>query len=326
MSHDTEQRLSAAMRQAAGNRAYAPDVDRIEGRGRQLQRRRRAWGATGGGAFAVAAVAAIAVTVNGGGVQAPPQNLAKPAVTSDATTAAADEAPTVQLVSYLANAPQPAGDATLLLRSQVQSDGSKIDVWDLHADNGDYYFAKTRGALPAQVAGKKLRGEKDGRLKVVAAAKAAAKGDLTDARARMALAYMPANPKVEPTIEAPGVRHTLPAEAARIKGVEGGVVGNTTDNWVWNNSMDALIAGAGDPAVRAGVVRLLGQMPDVVIKESSLKGQAVFTLTAGKIITGGPETLTISAETGLPIKFVSGGTIDYTVSRVTIADVAQGDF
>jgi hypothetical protein len=327
MSYDTEQRLSTAMRNAAaGNRPYAPDVDRIEGRGRQLRRRRQIWGAAGSGAFAVAAVAAIAVTVTGGGVQAPAPNLAKPAATGGATTAAAEEAPMVELVSYLANAPRPEGDATLLLRSQVQTDGSKIDVWDLHADNGDYYFAKSRGALPAQVAGKKLQGEKDGRRKVVAAAKAAATGDLTDARAKMALAYMPANPEVEPTIEAPGVRHTLPAEVAKIKGVRGGVVGNTTDNWVWNNSMDALIAGAGDPAVRAGVLRLLGQMPDVAIKEGTFKGQAVFTLTANKMITGDPETLTISAESGLPIKFASSGTINYTVTRVTVADVRQGEF
>ncbi|GIE36628.1 hypothetical protein Ait01nite_096730 [Actinoplanes italicus] len=326
MSYDTEQRLSAAMRNAAGDRPYAPDVDRIEGRGKQLRRRRLAWGATGGGAFAIAAVAAVAVTVTGGGVQAPAPNLAKPAATSGAATAAAEEAPMVQLVSYLTTAPQPTGDATLLLRSQVQSDGSKIDVWDLHADNGDYYFAKNRGALPAQVAGKKLQGETDGRRKVVAAAKAAATGDLNDARAKMALAYMPANPKVEPTIEAPGARHTLPAEVAKIKGVPGGVVGNTTDNWVWNNSMDALIVGAGDPVVRAGVLRLLGQMPDVAVKEGTFKGQAVFTLTAGKIITGGPETLTINAETGLPIKFTSGGTTNYTVTRVTIDDVRQGEF
>ncbi|WP_430788451.1 hypothetical protein [Actinoplanes sp. G11-F43] len=326
MSHDTEQRLSAAMRNAAGDRAYTPNVDLIEGRGRQIQRRRRAWGATGGGAFALAAVAALAVTVNGGGAQAPARDLARPAATSGPADAATAEGPTVQLVSYLTNAPQPDGDATLLLRSQVQKDGRKIDVWDLHADNGDYYFAKTRGALTGQVAGGKLRGEEDGRRKVVAAAKAAATGDLTEGRRLMAMAYVPANPEVEPTIEAPGVRHTLSAEAARIKRVPGGVVGNLTDNWVWNNSMDALITGAGDPMVRAGVLRLLGQMPDVAIKKSSLQGQAVFTLTTDKIITGAPETLTINAETGLPIKFVSGGTIDYTVERVTIDDVRQGDF
>jgi hypothetical protein len=326
MSYDTEERLSAAMRNAVGNRPYAPDVDRIEGRGKQLRRRRLAWGVTGGGAFAVAAVAAVAVTVAGGGVQAPAPDLAKPAATSGAATAATEEAPMVQLVSYLTTAPQPAGDATLLLRSQVQADGSKIDVWDLHADNGDYYFARTRAALPAQVAGRKLQGETDGRRKVVAAAKAAATGDLNDARAKMALAYMPANPVVEPTIEAPGVRHTLPAEVAKIKGVPGGVVGNTTDNWVWNNSMDALIVGAGDPVVRAGVLRLLGQMPDVTIKEGTSEGQAVFVLTTDKIITGDPETLTISAETGLPIRFASGGTTNYTVTRVTIADVRQGEF
>lgn len=327
MSDDTEHRLSVAMQDAVGNRPYAPDLDRIEGRGRQLRRRRLAWGATGGGAFAVAAVAAMAVTITGGGAQAPAPGLAQPAATSPATAGTTEPAPMVRLVSFLSTAPLPAGDATLLLRSQVQADGRKIDVWDLHADNGDYYFAKTRGALPAQVTGKKLQGEADGRRKVVAAAKAAAKGDLTKARASMALAYMPANPKVEPTIEAPGATHTVPPAVAKRKGVPGGVVGNTTDNWVWNNSMDALIAGAGDPAVRAGVLRLLGQMPDVAIKKGTVQGQAVFTLTAGQLITMGKETLTISAETGLPMKLAtSGGTINYTVDRVTVADVATGEF
>jgi hypothetical protein len=52
----------------------------------------------------------------------------------------------------------------------------------------------------------------------------------------------------------------------------------------------------------------------------------VFVLTTDKIITGDPETLTISAETGLPIRFASGGTTNYTVTRVTIADVRQGEF
>ncbi|MET0418234.1 MAG: SigE family RNA polymerase sigma factor [Actinoplanes sp.] len=219
--------------------------------------------------------------------------------------------------------PQPQGDATLLLRNQVQADGSAIDVWDLHADNGDSYFAKTRGALPAQVRDGRKQADADGRRKVVAAAKDAAKGDLNTARKAMALAYVPANPKVQPTLLAPGEVPSIPAEVAKAKG---GSAGNITDNWVWNNSIDALIAGAGSPVVRAGVLRLLDQMPEVAIKKGTVKGEPVYVLTAGKLIGTG-DTLTINADTGLPIRLASGGGgTNYIVTRVTLAEVAKGEF
>lgn len=321
MPYDTEQRLSAAMHNAVGDRPYAPDLDRIESRGQQLRHRRVALGATGGGVFAVAAIAAVAVAVTGTGAQAPAANLAapKPAVTSGAT---AGDTPLLQLVGHLTAAPQPQGDATLVLRNQVQADGSAIDVWDLHADNGDAYFAKTRKALPAQVRGRHVTEDAAGRRKVVAAAKAAATGDLNAARKKMALAYVPKNPKVEPTLLAPGVTPSVPAEVIKAKG--GRPVGNITDNWVWNNSIDALIAGAGSPVVRAGVLRLLGQMPEVAIKKGAVEGRPVYVLTAGKQIGTG-DTLTIDAETGLPVKLAAGaGATNYTVTRVTLADVANG--
>ena len=112
MSYDTEERLSAAMNGIAGNRPYAPDVDQIESRGRQLRRRRLAWRATASGTFAVAAVAAVAVATSGSGIQAPAPNLAAPAP----APATAEQTPLVRLVGYLTTAEAPEGDATLLLR------------------------------------------------------------------------------------------------------------------------------------------------------------------------------------------------------------------
>jgi hypothetical protein len=331
MSYDTEDRLSAAMNGIVGDRPYAPDVDQIESRGRQLRRRRLAWRATAGGTFAVAAVAAVAVAVSGTGVQAPAPGLAAP---NPATAGTAEPAPLVQLVSSLTTAEEPAGDATLLLRDQVFAGGSKIDVWDLHADNGDYYFAKTRGALPAQVKGKHKQQGGIYRKKGVAAAKYAAKGDLNQARKQMALADMPANPKVKPTYEAPGATPPpLSAEAKKKLKITKGKYHpmNYTDYMVWNNSLSALRDGAGSPAVRAGVLRLLGQMPEVTVKKDSLKGKPVLTLAAGPLATtsddGTDEILTVDAENGLPIKFTAGDfTINYKVTRVSIADVAKGKF
>ncbi|MFI5889323.1 hypothetical protein ACIA5D_04295 [Actinoplanes sp. NPDC051513] len=330
MSYDdnTEHRLSAALQGMVGDRPWAPDLDQIESRGRTLRRRRIAWRATAGTGFAVAAVAAIAVATSGTGTQAPSPNLAAPNPAT-ATSGATADSPLVQLVGYLAKAEPAKGDATLLLRDQVFDDGLKVDVWDLHADNGDYYFAKTKGALPAQVKNGHKQEDEAGRKKTVAAATEAATGDLNAARKDMAWAYVPKNPKVKPTLDDPGVVPPRPADAEILEKLKGGpfLQLNTTDNWVWNNSMDALRDGAGNPQVRAGVLRLLGQMPEVKVEKGTYQGRAVLNLTAGKPATTSAETLTVDAETGLPIKFAGDGVdINYTVTRVTLADVAHGKF
>ncbi|GAA5178049.1 hypothetical protein GCM10023322_04200 [Rugosimonospora acidiphila] len=334
MSHETEERLSTALQDIVGDRPYAPDLDQIETRGRKLRNRRVAWRATAGTGF-VAAVAAVAVATAGVGTQAPAHNLAVPS--SAATGGATDaNAPLVQLAGYLTTAAQPQGDATLLLRDQVYTNGLKVDVWDLHADNGDYYFSKTRGGLPAQVKGDHKQADEAGRKNVVAAAKQAADGDLDQARKLMALAYLPANPKVKPTLDPPGAKPAVDDKVLeKLKvlaqnGIHEDVsdLSNWTDNWVWNDSMDALTVGGGSPTVRAGVLRLLGQMPEVKVTKGTLDGQAVLTLAAGSLATGdGTQSLIVNADTGLPIKYVANGvTVNYTATRVTLADVANGQF
>ena len=323
MSQHTEERLSAALQDIAGNRPYEPDIEEIEHRGHNLRRRRVAWRTTMGTGV-IAAVAAVAVATTGSGTQAPNVAAPNPGATDSATTTVQD-APLMHLVSYLVTAPQPKGDATLILRETVSNDGTKVAVWDLFADNGDYYFTKTREALPAQVKGKHVQADKAdmaARQKVVAAAELAAKGDLNEARKQMALAYLPANPKVTPTLEAPGVVPSLSDEAKKKRGAQ---AINGTDNWVWNNSMQALISGAGSPTVRAGVLRLLGQMPEVTVKQGTLDGQPVLTLAAGLPAVSDGESVTVNADTGLPIKFTNaGGFVNYTVTRVNLADIANG--
>ncbi|XVU25660.1 hypothetical protein ACQPZJ_00965 [Actinoplanes sp. CA-054009] len=293
-------------------------------------RRTVVWRATAGVGFAAAAIAAVAVATSNGGAPAPAPVAAAPkAATTTAAVPAEQEAPLVQLVSYLSKAEKPTGDATLVLRDQHLVNGKTVDVWDLFGDNGNLYFAKTRAGMPAQVKGNHIQvhDDKVGQQQVVAAAKYAATGDLNEARKRMAMAYVPQNSKVKHKLLPPGFVPPAPTN----KNVPAAVVEmaqiNTTDNWVWNNSMDALQAGAGNPAVRAGVLRLLGQMPEVKVTKSTVGGQAVLVLTAHKPVNPDPETLTVDAATGLPIKYANAGTtVNYTVTRVTLADVAKGKF
>jgi hypothetical protein len=325
MSYDTEEKLSAALHDIAGNRPFAPDLDRIEDRGRKMRRSRLAWRTTAGTGFAAAAIAAVAVATTGSGTPAPAPQLAAPKPT---VTIPIEQPPLVQLVGHLTAAPKPAGDATLLKRDQAYANGLRVIAWDLHADNGDYYYAKKRDALPAQVKTNHQQSDEEGRVKAVAAAKFAANGDLNEARKRMALAYLPKNPEVKPTLEAPGVVPPGPVSSKLPKGMQDLAKVNHTDNWVWNNSMDALRDGAGDPLVRAGVLRLLGQMPEIAVRKSTVGAQPVLVLTAGLPATvGGDESLTVNGDTGLPIKYASDGVeVNFTVTRVTIADVAKGKF
>ena len=327
---NTEEHLSRALNDVVGDRPYAPDLDQIESRGRKLRHRGLAWRATAGAGFVAAAVTAVAVATSGTGAHAPAPSLAapKPAATPGPSAGTAGDAPLVRLVGYLTAAGPPTGDATLVLRDQRYKTGPKVDMWDLYADNGAYYFAKTRAGIPAKVKGVHGTAIDDGFKNAVAAAKEAATGDLNAARKKMAFAWMPKNPKVKPTVEAPGVTPSLPPGKvpAQVKAL---FEINKTDNRVWNNSMDALHAGAGSPAVRAGVLRLLGQMPEIKVKTGTLGGQPVLTLTAGTPAAFGSESLTVNADTGLPVRYVGadvGVTINYTVTRVTLADVAKGGF
>jgi hypothetical protein len=122
------------------------------------------------------------------------------------------------------------------------------------------------------------------------------------------------------------------------------------DNYVWENSEDALIAGSGNPQVRAGVLRLVSLLPGVNVTRATVDGQPTLTLTAGAAELGNTmgkpdkanpkgrpgaaysEAITINAKTGLPLQIASGlggkvtGTTRYVVTRVNLADVAAGKF
>ena len=109
----------------------------------------------------------------------------------------------------------------------------------------------------------------------------------------------------------------------------------TMDNEIWENSLDALQAGAGQPEVRAGVLRLLSTLPEVTVRSTNVNGAAMLTLTATApaMPANYQETLTINGTTGVPVNFAGGvpghrpdTTSTYRVSRVTVAAILAGRF
>jgi hypothetical protein len=333
MNSPTEQHLGAAFRDLVAEQPFTPDVSAIEHRVRQARRRDRITrGSIGVGVVAVAAVAAVAVT---SAVPSAPTRTAQAsgahAANTGASTRSTDaQPPLVKLTADLAAAPQPAGDATLVER-ETGAPGHTINVWDLYTDDGRYFFSQTEAGLPAQVKENNNQGE--GQFgREVAAATYAVTGDLDTAVLKMAWA-----PDTTP----------VPAWlSAQVKNMSAG--GLQIDNYVWENSEDALVAGAGNPQVRAGVLRLVSALPGITVTHGTVNGQPTLTLTAGadelgdagidkanpKVETGPAyeEAITINADTGIPLQIASGPAgkvtvgITYVVTRVNLADIAAGKF
>ena len=336
MNSPTEQHLAAAFRDLVAEQPFTPDVPAIEHCARQARRRDRiARGGIGAGVIAVAAVAAVSVasavpsapagTARAGGVH--PANTG--ASTSSAGSADA-QPPLAKLAAYLAAAPRPAGDATLVERETAAAGKASINVWDLYTDDGRYFFSQTEAGLPAQV--KEDNNQGDGQFgREIAAATYAARGDLDTAALKMAWPYAT----------------RVPAWlSAQVKNMSAG--GMQIDNYVWEGSEDALVVGSGNPQVRAGVLRLVSMLPGVSVTHGTVDGQSALTLTAGAAEVGytgintadpkaaaGPayqEAITINADTGIPRGIASGpagkvaGTVTYVVTRVNLSGIAAGKF
>jgi hypothetical protein len=230
--------------------------------------------------------------------------------------------PLVRLAAYVSASPTPAGDATLVARTTTSGGGSSVTVYDLYADDGQYFFSPTESALAGQVSAH--HNLADGSFAhEIAAAKLAATGDVQTGAQDMADAPDPGH-VISPTETAAAGRTRAAKQAATGMPQEG----NLYDNWVWENSQDALIAGSGDPQVRAGVLRILATLPGVTVTNGTSGGQPTLVLTAGssELGYGYTEQLTIGADSGVPLEFIGGstggpsGTVDYQVSRVTLAN------
>lgn len=228
------------------------------------------------------------------------------------------------------------GDATLIQRT-THTGGKDITVYDLYGDNGTYYFSQDESGLPAQVSSNNNQG--DGLFaREVAAAKEAATGNVAQAAIDIANAPDPnLQPQLTPTNDGASGTPQEQAKAIQAKEKATGMhfmPGSRFDNYAWGDSQDAMIAGAGDPQVRAGVLKILATLPGVTITQGNSGGTPTLVLTAGSPEFGMnySEQLTVNAETGMPIEFVGGTpgaqaatTVDYQVARVTLSDVATGN-
>jgi hypothetical protein len=334
MNSPTEQHLGAAFRDLVAEQPFTPDVPAIEHRARQARRRVRiARGGIGAGVVAVAAVAAVGVasavpSAPAGTARASGAHRANTGAPASPAGSAGAQPPLVRLTADLAAAPRPAGDATLVERETGAPGHASINVWDLYTDDGRYFFSQTEAGLPAQV--KKNNNQGDGQFgREVAAAAYAVTGDPGTAALKMAWPY--ATP--------------IPAWlSAQVKNMSAG--GMQIDNYVWENCEDALVAGSGNPRVRAGVLRLVSALPGITVTHGTAGGQPTLTLTAGAAELGnagtdkaspkadtGPayqEAITINAGTGIPLEVASGpagkvaGTVTYVVTRVSLAGIAAG--
>jgi hypothetical protein len=334
MNSPTEQNLGAAFRDLVAEQPFTPDVAAIEHRARQARRRDRI--ARGGiGVVAVAAVAAVGVasavsSAPAGTAQASGAHPANTGASTSATGSTDAQPPLVKLAADLAAAPRPTGDATLVERETGAPGHASINVWDLYTDDGRYFFSQTEAGLPAQV--KENNNQGGGQFgREVAAATYAVTGDLDTAALKMAWPFAT----------------QVPAWlSAQVKNMSVG--GIQIDNYVWENCEDALVAGSGNPQVRAGVLRLVSALPDITVTHGTVDGQPTLTLTAGAAELGnvgidkanpkadtGPayqEAITINADTGIPLEVVGGPagkvavTVAYVVTRIHLADIAAGKF
>jgi len=325
MNSPTEQQLGAAFRDLAAEQPFTPDVSAILHRAGQARRRDRiVRGGIGAGVVAVAAVAAVGVagaaaSRPAGTTQASGAHPAKTGARASSTGSADTPLPLVTLAADVAAEPQPTGDATLVER---ETGAARVTVWDLYADDGRYFFSRTEAGLPAQV--KENNSQGGGWAgREVAAAIYAAKGNLDTAKLKMAWPYATPVPTFSSAL--------------------------IEDGAVWENSEDALIAGSGNPLVRAGVLRLVSALPGIAVTQGAVDGQPTLTVTAGAAVLGyattgraakfapdsGPanqEAITINADTGIPLQIATGTVghvtvgITYVVTRVSLADIAVGKF
>jgi hypothetical protein len=313
------------------------------GRGRRRTLGTRAKAGIGAGIGAIAAAAAAIALV---ATPTPRSAGPRPAGTAGAVSQAPPVTSKLVSLAALIKASEgaPPGNASLVIRTQT-IDGKAPEVsYNLYADSGAFYGGGDRKSLMEAVA--RHQDDADGiDAREVAAARYAAAGDLTAARVRM----VNASPNYLGLGLGPAARKKIWAQAKakeaeiyKEKGIAfpadpptGRTLQEEADNYVWNNSVDALSAGAGDPRVREGVLRLLSTISGVTVANSAAGGQRALTLTAGPEVFGGAgsEVLTVNARTGMPVKAVmpAAGNVPssvqtFQVSRVTLGGIEAGRF
>jgi hypothetical protein len=314
---------------------YANVMARVAGRKSTNPRvRRRVFAGTGLLATAAAAATMVAVSL---GTVGPATPVAGAAVLN-------------HLAAHIkahATTPLP-GDATLVVRTQSYPNGTSSSEADLYADNGEYFSTPTESGLPAAIAENANIGNGFSAREVKAALDAV-NGNLATAAQEMATApfdngVKPASTGADLNMVTQKIDAQPNLTAAQKTALIQKIVDEanspsgqqaSTDNYIWMDSMDALIEGAGNPDVRIGVLRILSTLSEVAVTNTTTNGQPTITLTASApaLPSNYQEAITISAVTGVPVSFVGGTpgqtpsvTVSYQVSRVTLANIAAGNF
>jgi hypothetical protein len=236
------------------------------------------------------------------------------------------------------------GNASLVIRTQTIGNRPAEVTYNLYTDSGAYYVGDNKNALMAAVAHHdNMAAGVDARE--AAAARYAVTGNLTTARERMvdalpnwfALGRSPAVRKKQWQKAAVQTRRILREKGVKtpLKEPTGQALADDINNYLWNNSVDALTQAGGNPQIRAGVFRLLATIPQVTVTDSSTGGRRTLTVTAGSALfgVGAPQVLTVNARTGVPItsafaasKGVPSSLDTFRVSRVSLASIRSGKF
>jgi hypothetical protein len=234
------------------------------------------------------------------------------------------------------------GNATVEIRNQSPtSDKMGANGVDLYTDDGTYYWGDNWSDLQQAIAQRQDDGQ--GQFKRdIAAALYAVNGNIDTARARMAIAnYVPGALSAKAEAQARQVliqklkaidklkhiKYTPPKPETPEQQKE------STDSFIWMNATDALTAAPENPQVRAGVLRIMATMPNLVVTDTNTAGQATLTLTdSWPALSRDVEQMVINATTGLPVAMSDQSqnsplsVFYYHPSRVNLADIEAGKF
>jgi hypothetical protein len=335
MTHD-ESRLSEALHELVDAQPFEPDPLAIERRGRQVRRRATATRSIAGLGLAAVAAAALAVS---GAISTQSGTRAIP------TTTALHGGPLVALAADItAHQLHQPGNATLVISLGLTRVGKHLRYSEgdrgaeLFTDAGTYYDASLDPPSDASYTPRSdeyydahpvslLRAEIAAHVTTSnaqfadeeAAAIKAAEGNLSAARRQMAEALRGVVTCGDCVLSArPGSFGLVPVDA-----------------WIWEDSKQALEKGAGNPEVRAGVLRLIATLPDVIVTHTTTDGRSTLTLRVGRPEAGMThyQSLVIDAHTGTPVRFSAGPgtdppetTVTYHVRRVTVSAFTAGRF
>ncbi|HEX3617008.1 MAG TPA: hypothetical protein VHU61_10750 [Solirubrobacteraceae bacterium] len=319
--------------------------DRGADTGRRGRAGVRAWvwrGLAGGVTVGGTAAAVLAVISVGGQGAAGVLATRGPAIKAHHALDASDTR-LKHLSFMLADQATPPGDATLVLRRQVYPNSPEIDGADLYGDNGDYYYSPTLSGLPAAIQQDQTvnTGSADSEQRDTAVAEAALTEPIAQGLAQMATAGVDPSAK-HLNVVTPSGNSQLSAELrqkraqmeTQVKKENLRAVMSSHDGMIWDNGMDALLAGAGNPQVRAGVLKLYAAIPQISTSDGTLNGKPTLDVTASLLSSNSglyQEQLVLDANTGVPLEMIGGNkgqaptvTVYYTVSRTTIAAVQNG--